>query len=156
MKKVDSIIRGYSVEVNSNGSLFYGNNIVDSVGKSVEGAFEDDNQRLYVIFKEEEEKYTLRQGIIDKITINTNKGPMIYEMIIVGKNRMNIEKDSLFKTFNSSSIDLSKGLQQTNNSVFVASDEVLQYLIQTQTNNPEISLQKALQQNVMTKKLIKK
>ena len=156
MKKIDSIVNGYRVEINNNGSLFYGNNIIDSVGKSIEGAFEDDKQRLYVIFKDDEEKYNLRQSIIDNITINTKKGSMIYEIIIVGKNKVYIEKDKLLHILSKGLIDLSKGLEKTNNSVFVASDEVLEYLIQAKAQNPDLSLQSALHENIKQKKLIKK
>lgn len=140
-------VNGYSVEVTTTGNLFYSNNIVGSLGDGVAGAFEDVDHQMFIVFNKDEKNYNVRQGIIDK-TIN-------YEIIIVGETETEVEKQYLAQMVNGSLKNISSCLKNTNNSVFVASDDLVKKLTAIKLENPDEPLQTALNTTGYQKKFVK-
>ncbi len=151
-------INTFSVEIiqnRENKELSYGGSYYGPIGKFV-GSVMDSNQDTFLIFKNSDDQYFMMQAVIDMTVILSKNGPFVYETIIVNEQKEEVKKELLFSLLENGTIDISLGLKQHNNTVFVAKEEVFCMLNDLKKQYPNDSLNTCLKLLDTEKKLVKK
>lgn len=142
---MEKIINGFSVDENlTTGTNFYG-----ELGTLV-GVIEFDGNNVAII-KNQEEQYTYRDTVIDTSVEMTKKGPVVSERIFVGMTEKQLDDRSIelisegnLNLIGNGEVNVDLGLQQSQNSVFVAEDGLLGYLRTCKNMHPELPLTYAI------------
>lgn len=147
---MEIIINGYSVDENLiTGAEFYGElgsliGVVDFAGNYM------------AIIRDKQGQYNYRDTVIDTSVLMTNKGPNVSERIYMGSTEKMLD-DKTMEAINNSlastgkleivgngEVNIELGLQQSDNSVFVADDEVLKHFKMCKNMHPELPLNFAI------------
>lgn len=140
-------VKGFNVYIDSNENLFYSNELMELLGTEVVMAYQGINKDTYIIFKENN-KYNKRQAIIDKKRTTINSKTIDYDMIIVGKSKLELSKNDI-EVINKKDII---NIDTNNKMLFVATDDLVYELYKLQFQNPELPLNEVMKKN---KQLIK-
>ncbi len=151
-------IKAFSVEViqkEGTRQLSYGGTYYGPIGKLI-GSVMDNENNCYLIFKKPNESYFMKQALIDTSVFISKNGPFISEAIIVEEYLKEVSREVLLNLLENGKFDVSLGLQQHNNAVFIAKEEVFEELKELKKQTPNDSLNTCLKMQSKEKTLVKK